>query len=217
MSDSPTSDNSTPPHDSAEATRGYPLSLQSPDTQRSLVGSMGATSMGALFACLSPSALAASVSRDEVLRIDAIQECKTLRNDIIAVPGGKEVFLDQQAIGANGVTMLSRTHFIRTDTEVAYTMHTDIVVQNFAPGNPPTGTPNSSRSMNFSLSGIKGEVEGNIRRDHVTITFLHEDGTSTRTSQEVPVRLDVSQYDDLTPDQTMRLMFEAHKSGRLPL
>ena len=215
MSDSPAHDNSTNP--GIESAHAFDAEANLPcNTRRAFLGSVGATSIGALFACLSPTALAASSDRGEILRIDAIQECRTLRNDTIAVPGGKEVFLDQQAIGANGVTMLSRMHSIRTDTEVAYTMHADIVVLNFAPGSPQTGTPNSSRSMNLSLSGIKGEVEGNIRRDHVTITFMHEDGTSTRTSQEVPVQLDVSQYDDLTPDQSMRLMFEAHKTGRLP-
>ncbi len=217
MSDSPMQDNFTHPKGTGDGASDFQSPQQTPNTRRSFLGSIGATGMGALFACFSRTALAASTAKDGGLQIDSIQETKTLRNDTIPVPGGKEVFLDQQAIGANGVTQLVRMHSIRTDTEVAYTMHADIVVQSFAPGNPPTGTPDASRTMNLSISGIKGEVEGNIRKDLMTITFLHEDGTSTRTSQEVPVRLDVSQYDDLTPDQSMRLMFEAHKSGRLPL
>lgn len=187
------------------------------NTRRAFLGGIGAVSMGAFFTCLTPGASAESLGSNDRLRIDTVQDSKTLRYDTLTVPGGKEIFLDQQATGANGVTMLTRGHTIRTDTEVAYTMHIDLTIQLFAPGRSTTGTPDSSRTTNLTLSGIKGEVEGNIRRDHMTITFVNPDGTSTRMSQEVPVRMDVSQYDDLTPDQLMRVMFDAHKNGgRLP-
>ena len=217
MSDSPAPENPTNPANVGGEVFDPDSSLHSANTRRAFLGGVGATSLGAILTCFSPAAQAATSVTNERLRIDTIKDAKTLSFETLPVPGGKEIFLDQQATGSNGVTMLTRGHTIRTDTEVAYTMHIDLTVQLFAPGASTTGTPDSTRTTNVSLSGIKGEVEGDIRRDHMTITIINPDGTSTRTSQEVPVRLDVSKYDDLTPEQLMRVMSEAHNSvGRLP-
>lgn len=209
--DQPSASTNTTPHPPASDTISA-----SEASRRAFLTGLGAAGLGGLMACVSTPAHAVNTCASASVKVDTIESTKTLRYDTLEIPGGKEVFLDQQVTGANGVLMITNTHSVRTDTEVAYNMHVDITVLTFAPGKSVADAPDLSRTQSISIAGIKGEVEGNIRKDLMTITFLHEDGTSTRTSQEVPVRLDVSQYDDLTPDQSMRLMFEAHKTGRLP-
>lgn len=210
--DQPSASTDATPHPPA----ADPISA-SEASRRAFLTGLGTVGLGGLMACVTTPARAINAGASAPVKVDMIESTKTLRYDTLELPSGKEVFLDQQVTGANGVLMITRTHSVRTDTEVAYNMHLDITVLTFAPGKSVADAPDLSRTQSISIAGIKGDIVGPVRNDHMTVTVVHPDGTSSRFSQVTPVRMDLSQYDQLAPDVLMKMIGDHFLNGtRLP-
>lgn len=163
--------------------------------RRSFLGGAGVLGFAAMAGMLnSADAKAATPQTNASARLSSIDKLNVTRNETYDVPGGKEYFLDWQINDDKGVVKKVICHHTRLDSDVTYTMASNIVIHTFNPGMDINGSPASTKHQNVTVYAVKGEVVGPVRNDHVTITTIHRNGSSSRLSKIVPVRLEIPEF-----------------------
>ncbi len=132
---------------------------------------------------------------DEPGRLSSIARIDLIRDERREVSGGKECFIEWTAADEKGLVKKFSAHATRIDEDVTYTMKTEIVIHTYLPGTEQTSTPDSTKQRTITAHGIKGDVAGPVRNDYVTLTTVDESGSVHRQSLEVPVRLDLSEFE----------------------
>jgi len=174
-----------------------PQSMSETATQRrAFLGGIGALGLSAIAGSIAPQTAAAMVpaTAQASANLDSVASLEVTREQNLHVPGGQENFYEWQATDSRGATNKFLVHSSRVDSGNTYTISTDITIHKFAPGASPDSAPRRSTQQHITAFGTKGEVADGIRQDHVILTTVHSDGTSTREERTVPVRLDFSEF-----------------------
>jgi hypothetical protein len=168
--------------------------------RRQFLGSLGAVGLASV-------AGASKVERAEAQlqppnssvpqKLSSIANLKVNREQTLDVPNGKESFLEWEASDAVGARTKFIVHTTRIDVDETYTITTSIAAHKFAPGSDPNAEPISTTQQNTTAFGEKGETVGAVRNDVVTVTTVHEDGSSSRETRIIPVRLDLKEFEGL--------------------
>jgi len=187
--------------------------LSSPPNRRTFLSSVGVAGLVAALGAIKPTE-AEALDRPTPLAVGSIKGFKVLRDEEFEIPGGKEHFLDQQITDTQGAVRVTRTHISRTDTEVSYEIHLDIAIQTYASGQDVQSQPSGTQKQSISVHGIKGEISGSVRNDHVTVTTVYADGTTSRQSSEVQVRLDNSDLSGLSREELFMEMGRRYAVGK---
>lgn len=161
------------------------------------MGVAGAMGLGAAVSTLTLPKAQAAILQSEVPNLSSIGDLKVTRDEKFDVPGGKEQFVEWLACDGNGVTKKFLVHHTRIDADVSYTISTNVVIHTYSAGSSIDSKPVATSEQNITVYAVKGEVSGSVRNDHLTITTVHRDGSSSRLSQIVPVKLDNSEYADM--------------------
>jgi hypothetical protein len=179
-------------------------SVQQPHVEntkrREFLCGMGAVGLAAMSSAVNGNKAEAQIGGNPLSpppKLSSIAALNVTREQTLDVPNGKESFFEWEASDAEGVTTRFIVHTTRIDVGETYTVNTGVTVQTFARGVKPGGEPTSTTQQNMTAFGEKGEVEGALRHDTVTITTVHGDGSSSRETRIVPVRLDLSEYQGL--------------------
>jgi hypothetical protein len=164
-------------------------------SRRGFLGSIGAISLATMAGVLAPISAGGTTSEGSAPgRLASLAKLNLTREESFDVPGGKEVFLEWQAGDEKGVVQKFIVHHTRQDADVTYTMNTNVIVRTYGPGMDLQGKPASAKEQNVTVYGVKGEIVGSVRNDHVTITTVHQDGRTSRQSQVAQVRLESPEF-----------------------
>lgn len=178
-------------------------------TRRGFLGGVGAIGLAAIAGAFSPASVqGAETGSSAPIRLSSIQNLTITRNETFEIPGGKEYFLEQRVSDDKGVVQKMLAHHTRVDSGVSYMMSTDVTIQVYGPGMNLDGSPASTNHQSVTVSAIKGEVSGSTRTDHMTVTTVYADGSTSRKSVEVPVRLDTEEFSGMTVQEIAQYIGE---------
>lgn len=185
------------------------ISGPSEASRRDFLSGMSALGFAAMAGVLSTGhAQGQETQANSAFRLSSIENLTITRNETFEIPGGKEYFLEQTVSDNKGVAQKMLAHHIRVDSDVSYMMSTDVTIQIYGPGMSLDGPPASTNHQSVTVSAIKGEVSGSTRTDHMTVTTIYADGSTARTSLEVPVRLDTTEFAGMTAEEIAKYVGE---------
>lgn len=142
--------------------------------------------------------------------LSAIGKVDVIRDEKHEVPGGTEHIVQYVVSDDKGTNVRHSYNLSRVRQSGSYTMAANFRVEHFALGQPLTEKPIDTKTLQISVYGLEGEVSGNRRKDTITTTIVADDGTVHRQTQVVPVRLDLSEFENLDTASLVAKMGNIH-------
>jgi hypothetical protein len=174
------------------------------------VGALGLAAMSGLIEAPKADATQLQDSSSEATKASSIGKIKVLRDEKYEIPGGSEQIVQYTMTDEAGRVVRHSYNYSHTKQSGTYTIASTFRVEHFASGQPLTGKPASTKTLQVSVYGVEGEVIGNRRRDTITTTIMGDDGNTKRETQVVPVRLDLSEFDGLDTAALVSRMRNVH-------
>lgn len=181
--------------------------IESPAPRRTflkqgLVGIVGLAAAGAI----PPEALAQESSSDHLPRIATpLKSQRILKSESTGEAPRQQYYLETEFIGSNDVKLITKDYFKRTDVADAYDIVTIRVVESYL----TSADSKPAKITNFasSVSGLKGQVDGDYRLDTTT--------TTTSFSSEGIVSDGAKQIKVLLPDPSQGMPIQERLDAAL--
>lgn len=139
------------------------------------------------------------------MQFKVIQKTETILAD------GKEEIVTFETLGPDGAKRITKCFGKRIDLGGSYTQITTVGVPSC-----PSGAPDGEKarlSLDISIiDGVKGEVEGDYRKDKIRLTVIRGDGTVSRfPEKEVSVLMNKGQFDNMSNENLSSYMDDFRK------
>lgn len=163
--------------------------IESPAPRRAflkqgLVGIVGLATAG----LIPPEVLAQVSSDDSLPRITTpFKSQKVLKSESTGEAPRQQYYMETEAIGGNDVKMITKYYLKRTDVADAYDIVTITVVEFYL----TSADSKPAKTTNFasSVSGLKGQVDGDYRLDTMTTTYFSSEGIVSDGPKQVKIVL----------------------------
>ena len=138
------------------------------------------------------------------------------QNNENALSDGTETYLTYNSVGSNQVTSVNKFYSRRVENGPAYTVFCSCTVSWYPAGKSISESTPWFSTQSYVISGVKGEVSGNMRKDKVSITTIYGNGEINQTAErEVLVWISKPpEMENMSFQDTVNYFLKKHKANR---